>query len=349
LLGNGDGTFEPATQSPPVHTFERFITAADFNHDGSLDLVMQADGSVITVLLGNGDGTFQDGVATTSPFNVTAIGVGDFNRDGRLDLATSGTFGSGYVNILLGNGDGTFQAGASYPVGSDSGSIAVADLNGDHKLDLAIANSGNVSVLLGNGDGTFQAAVQNSAVPDSVVVADMNGDGKPDLVAANALFPPGAAVFLGKGDGTFGSATVYKAAGIVSYAAVGDFNGDGKKDVVVTDNNSNVVIVMLNTGNVSFSPTTPLIFNKQTVGTTSAPQKVTLTNSGKTALTISQMKAAGQFAMISTCHASVAVGGKCTISVTFSPQSKGAKQGTVTILDSASSKPMVIELSGTGT
>ena len=112
---------------------------------------------------------------------------------------------------------------------------------------------------------------------------------------------------------------------------------------------SSEVIVLLNTGTVSFSPTTPLNFKKQAVGTTSSPQTVRLTNTGTTTLKISSMKATGQFAMTSTCGSSVAPGANCAISVTFSPQSKGAKSGTVTINDSASSKPMVIELSGTGT
>lgn len=111
---------------------------------------------------------------------------------------------------------------------------------------------------------------------------------------------------------------------------------------------TNYVEVLLNTGTVTFSPTTPLAFKKQTVGTTSAPQTVTLTNAGKTALKISSMKATGQFGMTSTCGSSVAAGANCAISVTFSPKSKGAKSGTVSINDSASSKPQVIELSGTG-
>jgi hypothetical protein len=61
------------------------------------------------------------------------------------------------------------------------------------------------------------------------------------------------------------------------------------------------------------------------------------------------MKATGQFGMKSTCAASLAPGQKCILKITFSPQSKGAKSGTVTISDSASSKPQVIELTGTGT
>jgi hypothetical protein len=108
------------------------------------------------------------------------------------------------------------------------------------------------------------------------------------------------------------------------------------------------MITLLNTGVVSFSPTAPLNFKKQQHGTTSAPQTVTLTNTGKAELKISAMKASAQFGMSSTCGKEVAAGSNCTISVTFSPKTQGAKSGTVTINDSASSKPQVIELSGTG-
>jgi hypothetical protein len=61
------------------------------------------------------------------------------------------------------------------------------------------------------------------------------------------------------------------------------------------------------------------------------------------------MKTAGQFGMTSNCGKAITAGANCTISITFSPKSQGAKSGTVTINDSASSKPMAIELSGTGT
>ncbi|MFZ0321460.1 MAG: choice-of-anchor D domain-containing protein, partial [Candidatus Sulfotelmatobacter sp.] len=89
-------------------------------------------------------------------------------------------------------------------------------------------------------------------------------------------------------------------------------------------------------------------FKKQAIGTTSVPQTVTLTNTGATELKMSSMKASSQFGVTSTCGASVPSGADCTISVTFSPKTQGAKSGTVTINDSASSKPQVIELSGTG-
>jgi len=351
LLGNGDGTFRPATQSPALINEATFVTTGDFNGDGNPDLVALGY-NIISVLLGNGDGTFQNPIATQPSFSVESMGAGDFNHDGKLDLATAGTFGSvSSVNILLGNGDGTFRYGASYAGETAPHAVAVADLNADHKLDLAIANneSGGISVLLGNGDGTFQAAIDlATAFPEWLTVADMNGDHKPDLVVANFDFSSGVTVFLGKGDGTFQTPNFYPVGREVSYLAVGDFNRDGRKDVAVADYLGYTAVVLLNTGALTFSPTTPLNFKKQAVGTTSAPQTVTLTNTGKTALTISLMKATGQFGMTSTCGASVAPGAGCTISVTFSPNSKGAKSGTVTINDSASSKPQVIELSGTG-
>jgi hypothetical protein len=362
LLGNGDGTFRPGPQNPALPTGASFVTAGDFNNDGKLDLVTNDTSNpclCISVLLGNGDGTFQDAITTQPPFSVYAIGVGDFNHDGKLDLATAGTFGSSSsVNILLGNGDGTFQYGASYPGEAVPEAIAVADFNGDHNLDLAIDNSegGTVSVLLGNGDGTFQAAVDYS-IPFSnwVTAADVNGDHKLDLIVANNVIngrmnTSGATVFLGNGDGTFQQpGKFYQAGQETSYVAVGDFNGDKKPDLVITDFRYDDVYVMLNTGVVSFSPTTMLNFKKQAVGTTSPPQTVTLTNTGKTALRIASMKASAEFAVTSTCGASVAAGAKCTISVTFSPTQKGAKQGTITIIDSASTTPQVIDLFGTGT
>jgi hypothetical protein len=348
LLGNGDGTFR-AGPSPAVPAYENFVTVGDFNGDGKLDLVAVSYSNpckCISVLFGNGDGTFQSAVNTNPPFDVESIGVGDFNRDGILDLVAAGNWS---INVLLGNGDGTFQYGASYPCGESPAQIAVADFNRDHKLDLAIAEAAGLNVLLGNGDGTFQTAVQYpTTFPISVAVADFNGDHKLDLVAANALFSAGATVFMGNGDGSFQPGTYYPASREILYVAVGDFNQDGKTDFVLANYHANNVIVSLNTGVVSFSPTTPLNFKSQTVGTTSAPLAVTLTNTGTTALKIGTMKASAQFAVTSTCGISVAPGANCTVRATFSPTSTGLISGTVSIIDSASSKPQVILLTGTG-
>jgi hypothetical protein len=355
MLGNGDGTFR--VSSVNVSAFPTLVEVGDFNGDGKLDLVASDNSNpcrCIMVLLGNGDGSFQAPVYTYPTNPILTLAVGDFNGDGKSDLVTGGTFGAAsYINILQSNGDGSFQPGANYTADPTPESAVVADFNGDGKLDVAIGDySGfGVSVLMGNGDGTFQPAVNYPTLyPTAIAVADFNGDHKLDLAVANVGAPGGAAsVLLGNGDGTFEPPVSFPAGDEMSFVAVGDFNGDGEPDMVLSDTVRNNLVVLLDTGVVAFSPTTPLNFHKQKVGTTSTPQTVKLTNTGKTALTISAMKATGQFGMTSTCGTSVAAGANCTISVTFSPKTLGAKSGTVSIRDSASSKPQVIELMGAGT
>ena len=355
LLGNGDGTFQaPKFYSTP--SAPTFVAVGDFNNDHKLDLVL-TDGQYVSVMLGNGDGTFQAPINTKPTYAPLALGVGQFNSDGKLDVVVAQESLVDQVQVLLGNGGGTFRLGATYPVGPIPSSIAVADFRGIGKQDLAVACGGGlgVEVLLGNGDGTFQQEVTYD-VPSAewVVAVDLNGDGKLDLAVADfsvSQIPSAAAVstLLGNGDGTFQPAHTYPAGKTNSFIAVGDFNGDKKPDLAVADRQSGDVIILLSTGVVDFSPTSPVDVRAQLIGTTSAPQAVTLTNTGTTALAISSMKVAGQFGMASTCGASVAPGANCSISATFSPQGKGPKSGSITIQDSASTKPQVIELTGAGT
>jgi len=355
MLGNGDGTFQPVVRYPDTKGEPVFAAFGDFKNDGNLDVVVVDEGGYcpcVSVLLGNGNGTLQPAMHMTAPYPTQVLGVGDFNGDGNLDVVTAGQFGgTNLMGVLLGNGDGTFRTGASYAVYNGPQSIAVADFNGDHILDVAVAEPEGqaISIFLGNGDGTFRAAATVGAYfPAFVVSADFNGDGIPDLAVLTGFNTSYVSLFLGNGDGTFQPEVNFPAAQAAAIAT-GDFNGDHQIDLALGNYLGNSVITLLNTGVARLSPTTPLNFKKQQHGTTSAPQAVTLTNSGKTELKISSMKAAGQFGMTSTCGASVAPGANCTISVTFSPKTQGAKSGTVTINDSASSKPQVIELSGTGT
>jgi VCBS repeat protein len=165
------------------------------------------------------------------------VATGDFNGDGKVDLAVVNE-SSDNVSVFLSNGDGTFQAAVNYSVASLPFSIAVGDFNGDGKLDLAVVNnlSDSVSVLLGKGDGTFQPAVNYGvgSTPNSIAVGDFNGDGKLDLAVVNNL-SDSVSVLLGKGDGTFQPAVNYGVGSNPTSVAVGDFNGDGKLDLIVGD------------------------------------------------------------------------------------------------------------------
>ena len=138
--------------------------------------------------------------APSSPPSNTPLGAirspwqgGDFNGDGKPDLAVANGYPSSTVSVLLGKGDGSFQAAVNYPAGYLPLSVAVGDFNGDGKQDLAVTNTGwdpytnsSVSILLGKGDGTFLPAVNYAAGAGrrSVAVGDFNGDGKLDLAAA---------------------------------------------------------------------------------------------------------------------------------------------------------------------
>ena len=188
-----------------------------------------------------------------------SVAVGDFNGDGKPDLAVVNSY-SNNVSILLGNGDGTFQIHVDYPTGAQPGSVAIGDFNGDGKLDLAVVNSysNNVSVLLGNGNGTFQPAVSygtgSGTGPAFVAVGDFNRDGKLDLAVANSN-SSNVSVLLGNGDGTFQTAVNYDVGGAPTSIAVGDFNHDGKLDLAVAvpvPGPSTYVSVLLGNGDGTF-------------------------------------------------------------------------------------------------
>ena len=188
----------------------------------------------------------------------STVAVGDFNGDGKADVAVA-NYGGDTITVLLGNGDGTFTAASVNPAtGYLPLSMAVGDFNGDGKADVAVANYGDntVTVLLGNGDGTFTATSVSPATgngPISMVVGDFNGDGKADLAVAN-YFDNTVTVLLGNGDGTFTATAVSPATGSrPNSIGVGDFNGDGYQDLAVANLGDGTVTVLLGNGDGTFT------------------------------------------------------------------------------------------------
>ncbi len=158
--------------------------------------------------------------------------VGDFNGDGKQDLAVANT-GADDVSILLGDGTGNFSGSKNFPVGSPLG-LAVGDFNGDGKQDLATADGSYVSVLLGDGAGNLSAP-RNFTVGDfpySIAVGDFNGDGKQDLATAT-YFAGNVLVLLGDGTGNFSGSKNFPVGTNPLSTAVGDFNRDGRQDLAV--------------------------------------------------------------------------------------------------------------------
>ena len=228
----------------PAGTGPQTILIADINHDGNPDILVGNNGSGnLSVYLGNGKGAFA--ASKDSPFpagpSPNDLAVGDFNGDGRMDVAIA-NHGVKLVTVLLGNGKGrfSFAPGSPFKVPSDPHphGIAAADFNGDGKLDLAVDSWGEnkVLVLLGNGNGTFQSSGAKFAVGQApyqrLRAADLNEDGHPDLITSN-WEGDSVSILLGDGKGSFALAggTNHAIAPSPFGVAIGDFNGDRKSVV----------------------------------------------------------------------------------------------------------------------
>jgi hypothetical protein len=257
----------------------------DFNGDGIPDLIVTINGT-LEVLLGDGLGGFGTPIPVTStlpnypglpsfPAGSIPKGlvVGDFNGDGKLDVAgealsnTDGTYA--YLAVLFGNGDGTFQATAqtillgpvpsSYP---SVGAFVTGDFNGDGFTDLAIVGTAGETIFLGSASGLVQQAGVN---PSSVVTAPPSVSGafagsNLDLVTGTS----GGILFSkGNGDGTFQAPVTQTLTFTPLSIVTADFNGDGKLDLAITGNpaaGNGGTWVLLGNGDGTFqNPTAPSI------------------------------------------------------------------------------------------
>ncbi len=267
LRGDGTGRFV-VVSTEPVGPKPRSITTADFNGDSLPDLFVVNESifrpAFASVLLGRKGGGFEEErrviVDGALPRGAT---FADFNKDSRLDVAVVSS-GSGSLTVLAGLGDGSFQSRSSVAVGSQPFIIISSDFNNDGVLDLATANftSGDVSVLLGRAHGGFEPQARLPVFANAVGLksADLNRDGRTDLVVTRqsdgqAVVP--VAYLLGLGDGNFLPAQDAIAGANPAFTDVADMNGDGIPDLVVVNDASNDLHVLLGRNEGGYQP--PLI------------------------------------------------------------------------------------------
>jgi len=282
LVGNGDGSFQPARNlsvgSSPLSAMEigdfLWVVIGDFNGNGIQDLAVARaveGGNSVVIFVGNGDGSFR---SETDVFAGFSRAVGDFNNDGLQDLAVTNWAPfpyttTGTVNILLGKGDGSFHPPLSFQsTHLRPGAIAVGDFNRDGSQDLVVANQDEfqltpiVSILFGNGDGTFQQGQDFGPLDRaySVAVGDFNRDGRQDFAVTRELESINGgrvAIFIGDGRGQFQifpelvSPEVSTAENSI---AIGDFNRDGIQDLAMANRFPLSVSIFRGNGNGTFQP-----------------------------------------------------------------------------------------------
>jgi hypothetical protein len=271
-LGNADGTFRPATPIAGTVVYNdgdpgtslTHIVHGDFNGDGHQDLITIGLPAINTnvpyLLSGHGDGTFSSPIALSTQIAVTDQStIGDFNHDGRDDIAVLSTSTQSVsIIIFLSQANGSFSPVTTNLQGvageATSSRIAFADLNHDGILDLAYATTNHVFTMIGQGDGTFSSPSSlpvppisgaSSQSPGTVTIGDFDGDGKPDLALLIPYSrssgdivesPTQIDVFYNNGFPSFSS----PATGITSFHSYtqftsSDLNQDGLSDLIYSN------------------------------------------------------------------------------------------------------------------
>jgi hypothetical protein len=245
FFSRGDGTWDITdTATPWINDPGTGVITGDFNGDGKTDLALKNQYYATTpVFFSRGNGTWDVTNNATSWINepYTAVITGDFNGDGKTDLALKNQYYA-TTPVFFSRGNGTWDVtnNATSWINEPYTAVITGDFNGDGKTDLALKNQyyATTPVFFSRGDGTWD--VTNNSTPawvnnmyTKVITGDFNGDGKTDLILINlGGFPQReGAIFFSRGDGTWDIKSSPELINLSADFIAGDFNGDGKTDL----------------------------------------------------------------------------------------------------------------------
>ncbi|HXM63383.1 MAG TPA: FG-GAP-like repeat-containing protein [Terriglobales bacterium] len=364
LLGNGDGSFQAPTFNFLSDGSD--IAVADFNLDGAPDLAggkQSSAGSSLTVML---SAAFK--AISPASLNFGSQGVDTTSAPQTITISNSSNVVFNIASIVAsGNFSQTNNCVGSLAIGARcsvnvifapattgllTGAITITDNTKVSPVAIPLSGTGVNGPFLTPYPSRVNFSPQDqgtSSTPATIML--VNTGNAPLSLSSVSITGADAPDFRQKN--ACGSALAVGASCSVNVTFTPTAGGSRTASLSITDSapGSPQSVSLSGTGLGPVANLNPnqLTFASQTVGSTSAAQAVTLTNTGSGPLNITSIAASGDFGETNTCNTSLAPGGNCQISVTFTPKAAGSLLGAVTITDNATGSPQVIALSGTGT
>ncbi len=360
LIGYGNGFFSSGV-TYNVGNGPASIAIADVNGDHYADLIVtnNTDNS-ISVLLGNGDGTFQAQTTYTIPGSgPSGVAVADITADGIPDLVVTES-SLNQIGVLPGIGDGTFQGSINYKVPVTPVAVAAADVSGDGKIDVLSANSGSgdVTILINQSPAAAMSAVPTRMVFGNVQVGGSSGSqivtltNKGNLALNISSFATSAgfavtATTCGSTLASLANCTV-----TITFSPTTPGTDNGELTFAGSVTSQDLIVPLSGTGQfpMAVSPVS-MTFSATVVGSTSAPQTVTVHNQ-LSAMQSFTFATTGNYSVVGSgtnpCTGTLPANSNCTVDVTLTPTQSGAINGSF-IVSGSGFMPQITSLSGSGT